>query len=135
MDHVENRVWRLEDKAEEFYYSMKFNNIFTNIYGVNIRKLWDTINIPNLRIWAIERWEYYIKGVENIFTKVNFLHPEKEIPLQLSDQKSPNWQNKKRNSLWHIKIKTLKIQNKTYWKIQDKRSSNLQGWPIWIICE
>lgn len=60
--------------------------------------------------------EYHTKSMQNIFNKIrgeNFLTLEKEKLIHVKEAYiTPNKQDQKGNSPWHIIIKTLEAQNK-----------------------
>jgi hypothetical protein len=72
---------------------------------------------PNLRIIGIEESEdSQLKGPVNIFNKIieeNFPNLKKEIPMNIQEAyRTPNRLDQKRNSSYHIKVKTPNAQNK-----------------------
>jgi hypothetical protein len=72
---------------------------------------------PNLRIVGIEESEdFQLKGPANIFNKIieeNFPNPKKEMPVNIQETyRTPNRLDQKRNSYFHIIIKTQNAQNK-----------------------
>ena len=71
----------------------------------------------NLRIKCIEESENsQLKGPVNIFNKIiegNFPNIKKEMPMNIQEAyRTPNRLDQKRNSYWHIIIKTLNALNK-----------------------
>jgi hypothetical protein len=72
---------------------------------------------PNLRIIDIEKGkDSQLKGPVNIFNKIieeNFPNLKKEMPMNIQEAyRTPNRLDQKRNSSWHIIIKTSNALNK-----------------------
>jgi hypothetical protein len=72
---------------------------------------------PNLRIIDIdENEDFQLKGPANIFNKIieeNFPNLKKEISMNIQESyRTPNRLNQKRNSSWHIIIRTSNAPNK-----------------------
>jgi hypothetical protein len=77
----------------------------------------DTVRRPNLRITGIEESEdSQLKGPVNILNKIieeNFPNLKKEMPINIQETyRTPNRLDQKRNSSYHIIVKTLNAQNK-----------------------
>jgi len=83
----------------------------------NIQEIKDTMRRPNLRIIGIdENEDFQLKGPVNIFNKIikeNFSNLKKEMPMNIQEAyRTPNGLDQKRNSSWHIIIKTTNALNK-----------------------
>jgi hypothetical protein len=74
---------------------------------------------PNLRLLSIDENEnFQLKGPVNTFNKIieeNFPNLKKEMPMNIQEAyRTPNRLDQKRNSSYHIIIKTLCALNKEY---------------------
>ena len=74
---------------------------------------------PNLRIIGVdENEDFQLKGPENIFNKIieeNFPNLKKEMPMNIQEAyRTPNKLDQKRNSSYHIIIKTSSALNKEF---------------------
>jgi hypothetical protein len=81
------------------------------------QEIQDTMRRPNLRIIGIdENEDFQLKGPVNIFNKIiegNFSKIKKEMSMNIQEAyRTPNRLDQKRNSSWHIIIKTPNAQNK-----------------------
>ena len=74
---------------------------------------------PNIRIIGVDQNEdFQLKGPANIFNKIiekNLPNLKKEMPMNIQEAyRTPNSLDQKRNSSYHIIMKTPKAQNKEY---------------------
>ena len=97
---------------------------------------------PNLTIIGIEELkDSQIKGTVNIFNKIieeNFTNLKKEMPMDIKEALStPNRLDQKRNSSWHIIIKTPNAQNKEkiLKAVREKGQVTCKDKPIRIISD
>jgi hypothetical protein len=72
---------------------------------------------PNLWIIGVdENEDFQLKGPANIFNKIieeNFTNLKKEMPMNIQEAyRTPNRLDQKRNSSWHIIIRTKNAINK-----------------------
>ena len=94
---------------------------------------------PNLRIIGIEECEdSQLKGPVNIFNKIigeNFPNLKKEMPMNIPEaDRTPNRLDQKRNSSWHIIIRTINRLNKDriLKAVREKCQVTYKGRPIRI---
>jgi hypothetical protein len=97
---------------------------------------------PNPRIIGIEDSEdSQVKGPINIFNKIikeNFPNLKKEMPMNIQEAyRTPNRLDQKRNSSYHVILKTSNAQNKEriLKAVREKGQVIYKGRPIRIILD
>jgi hypothetical protein len=97
--------------------AIKENTKCKKILTQNMQEIQYTMRRPNLRIIGIDKNEdFQFKGPANIFNKIieeNFPNLKKEMPMNIQKAyRTPNKLDQKRNSSWHIIIRTTNALNK-----------------------
>ena len=111
------RISGAEDSIENIGIKIKENAEFKKILTQNIQEIQDTMRRPNLQIIGVdENEDFQLKRLANIFNKIieeNFPNLKKEMPMNIQEAyRTPNRLDQKRNSSWHIIIRTTKTLNK-----------------------
>jgi hypothetical protein len=114
---MEERISGAEDSIENINTTIKENAKCTKILTQNIQEIQDTMKRTNLWIIGINENEYFqIKGPVNVFDKImeeNFPNLKKVMTMKIQEtHRAPNRLDQKRNSSWHIIIKTTNALNK-----------------------
>jgi zona occludens toxin (predicted ATPase) len=93
---------------------------------------------PNLSIISIgEKENFQLKGPVNIFNKIieeNFPNLKKEMPMNIqAAYRNPNRLDQKRNSSWHMIIRTTNVLKTILKAVREKVQVTYKGRPIRII--
>jgi hypothetical protein len=119
--------------------TVKENAKCKKILTQNIQEIQDTMRRPNLRkIGVDEDEDFQLKGPANIFNRIieeNIPYLKKEMPTYIQEAfRTSNKLDQKRNSSWHIIIRTTNALNKE--KIlkaaREKSQVTYKGRPIKI---
>jgi hypothetical protein len=117
IQEIEQRISGAEDSIENMNTTIKVNAKCKKILTKNIQEIQDTMKRPNLRIIGIdENEDFQLKGPVNILNKIieeNIPNLRKEMPMNIEEAyRTPNRLDHKRNSSWHIIIRTTYALNK-----------------------
>jgi hypothetical protein len=136
---MEERVSGAEDSIEKIGTTIKENTKRKRILTQNIQEIQDTMWRPNLRIIGVdENEDFQLKGPANIFNKIigeNFPNLKKEKPMNIQEAyRTPNRLNQKRNSSWHIIIRTTNglKKDRILKAVREKGQVTYKGRPIRI---
>jgi hypothetical protein len=136
---MEERIPGAEDSIEKMDTTIKENAKCKKILTQNIQEIQDKFWRPNLRIIDIdENEDFQIKGPVNISNKIieeNFPNLKKEMPMNIQEAyRTPNRLDQKRNSSWHIIIRTTNTLNKDRILkiVREKGQVTYKGRPIKI---
>jgi hypothetical protein len=117
IQEMEERTSDAEDCIENICTTIKENAKCKNILNQNIQEIQDTMRRPNLLIIGVdENEDFQLKGPANIFNKIieeNFPNLKREMPMNIQEAyRTPNRLDQKRNSSWHIIIRTTNALKK-----------------------
>jgi hypothetical protein len=136
---TEYKRWK-RDYIENMDTAIKENAKFKKILTQNIKEIQDTMRRPHLWIIGInENEDFQLRGPVNTSNKIieeNFPNLKKEMPMNMQKAcRAPNRLDQKRNSFWHIRIRTTNAVNKDriLKAVREKRQVTYKGRPIRII--
>jgi chromosome segregation ATPase len=139
IQELEERISGAKDSIENRGTAIKENAKCKKILTQNIQEIQDTIRRPNLRILGVdENVEFQHRRPANIFNKIieeNFPNLKKEIPMNIQEAyRTTNRLDQKRNSSWHIIIRTTNAINKDriLKAVRGKGQVTCKGRPIRI---
>jgi chromosome segregation ATPase len=117
IQEMEERISGAEDSIENIGTTIKENTKCRKILTQNIQEMQDTMRRPNLQITGVdENEDFQLKGPANIFNKIieeNVTNLKNDMPMNLQEAyRTPNRLDQKRNSSWHIIIRTTNALNK-----------------------
>jgi hypothetical protein len=139
IQEMEERTSGAEDSIENISTTMKENTKCKKILTQNIQEIQDTMRRPNLRIIGVdENEDFQLKGPANIFNNIiekKFPNLKKVMPMNIQEAyRTPNRLAQKRNSSWHIIIKTKNALNKDriLKAVREKGQVTYKGRPVRI---
>jgi hypothetical protein len=114
---MKERISGAQDSIGNVDTTIKENAKCKKILTQNIQEIQDTMRGTNLRIIGIdENGDFPLKGLVNIFNKIieeNFPNLKREMPMNIQEAyRTLNRLDQKRNSSWHIIIRTTNALNK-----------------------
>jgi hypothetical protein len=139
IQEMEERISGTEDSIENIGTTIKENAKWRKTLTQNIQEIQDTIRRPNLLIIRVdENEDFQLKGPANIFNKIieeNFPNLKKEMLMKIQEAyRTPNRLDLKRNSSWHIIIRTTNALNKIriLKAVREKGQITYKGRPMRI---
>jgi hypothetical protein len=117
IQEMEERISGEDNAIENTGTPIKENAKCKRILTQNIQEIQDTMRRPNLQIIGVDEYEdFQVKGPANIFNKIieeNSPNLMKELPMNIQKAyRTLNRLDQKRNSSWHIIIRTTNALNK-----------------------
>jgi chromosome segregation ATPase len=111
---IQEKVYGIEDTIEDIETTVKQITKSNKLLTENNQEIQDKMNRPKLRIIGIEESkDAQLKGLIDTFNKIreeNFPNLKKELRINGQEPwKTQNRLNQKRNSSFHIIIKTLNV--------------------------
>jgi uncharacterized coiled-coil protein SlyX len=137
IQEIEERISGAEDTIENIGTTVKENAKSKKLLNQNIQEIQDKRR-GNLRIIYTERGKYdsQLKGPLNIFSKIieeNLPNLKKETPMNIKEAyRTPSRQDTKRNSSYHIIIKTPNALNQERILKAVREKVTYKGRPIRI---
>jgi uncharacterized coiled-coil protein SlyX len=116
IQEIEKRISGAEDTIENIDTTVKENAKCKKLLTQNIPEIQNTMRRPNLTIIGTEEWRSQLKGPVNIFNRIieeNFPNLKKEMHMKIQEAyRTPNRLDQKKNTSYHIIVKTPNVQNK-----------------------